>query len=91
MSAPMLLPLILLGGATIALAAASKKKNYDTPPPGTVRTYTLDTNIPQTVRHGQRRLAGTRGAKEKHTHRVRRLLRDRGKRDASAEVGMIET
>ena len=49
MSAPMLLPLILLGGATIALAAASKKK-YDAPPPGTVRTYTLDTTLPQTVR-----------------------------------------
>jgi LysM repeat protein len=45
----MLLPLILLGGATIALAASSKKK-YDAPAPGTVRTYTLDTNLPQTVR-----------------------------------------
>jgi LysM repeat protein len=49
MSAPMLLPLILLGGATIALAAASSKKNAQ-PPPGTVRTYTLDTSLPDTVR-----------------------------------------
>ena len=49
MSAPMLLPLILLGGATIALAAASSKKNGQ-PPPGTVRTYTLDTSLPDTVR-----------------------------------------
>ena len=49
MAAPMLLPLILLGGATIALAASSKKRN-DAPVPGTVRTYTLDTNLPRTLR-----------------------------------------
>ena len=50
MAAPMLVPLILLGGATIALAAASSKKN-SAPAPGTVRTYTLDTNLPQSVRN----------------------------------------
>src|SRR5450432_1159157 len=50
MAAPLLVPLILLGGGTIALAAASSKKNYDVPT-GTVRTYTLDTTLPDPVRN----------------------------------------
>ncbi|MGH7285011.1 MAG: hypothetical protein ACRELY_26080, partial [Polyangiaceae bacterium] len=49
MATQMLVPLLLLGGATVALAAASSKKKYATPP-GTVRTYTLDTSLPATVR-----------------------------------------
>src|SRR5215471_17231109 len=52
MPAPLLVPLILLGGATIALAAASAKKKGAggdvTPASG--RTYTLDANMPPAVR-----------------------------------------
>jgi uncharacterized ParB-like nuclease family protein len=47
MAAPLLVPLILLGGATIALAAASSKKKK---PSGNVQTYTLDQNIPASLR-----------------------------------------
>ncbi|HEX7667011.1 MAG TPA: hypothetical protein VF407_20920, partial [Polyangiaceae bacterium] len=49
MATQMLVPLLLLGGATVALAAASSKKQ-NAVPPGTVRTYTLDTTLPSTVR-----------------------------------------
>ena len=50
MATQMLVPLLLLGGATVALAAASSKKKQDAAPPGTVRTYTLDTSLPNGVR-----------------------------------------
>ncbi len=52
MPAPLLVPLILLGGATVALAAASAKKKKLEPdvPPGTPRTYTLDAGMPPTLR-----------------------------------------
>ena len=50
MAAPMLVPLILLGGATIALAAASSKKKAAQPPLGTGKTYTLDANMPAPLR-----------------------------------------
>ena len=54
MPAPLLVPLIMLGGATIALAAASAKKKRLAPPdpgPGpSGRTYTLDPNMPPQMR-----------------------------------------
>lgn len=55
MAAPLLVPLLFLGGATVALAAAgSKKKATPLPPPqgggGGGRSYTLDANIPPPVR-----------------------------------------
>ncbi len=54
MAAPLIVPLILLGGATIALAAASasKKRKAETPaaPPAGGKTYTLDAGMPGQVR-----------------------------------------
>jgi hypothetical protein len=51
MPAPLLVPLILLGGATVALAAASaKKKRVPVPPDPGGRTYTLDPNMPPQMR-----------------------------------------
>jgi nucleoid-associated protein YgaU len=49
MPAPLIVPLILLGGATIALAAASAKRKRTEPdvPLGTPKTYTLDATLPQ--------------------------------------------
>ena len=52
MPAPLLVPLILLGGATIALAASSAKKKRVDPapaPPGG-KTYTLDLDMPPPLR-----------------------------------------
>jgi hypothetical protein len=51
MALPLLVPLILLGGATIALAAASsKRKRVDDQPSGPTKTYTLDSNMPAMLR-----------------------------------------
>lgn len=51
MALPLLVPLILLGGATIALAAASsKRKRVDDQPSGPTKTYTLDSNMPALLR-----------------------------------------
>jgi hypothetical protein len=51
MALPLLVPLILLEGATIALAAASsKRKRVDDLPAGPTKTYTLDAAMPPMLR-----------------------------------------
>jgi hypothetical protein len=53
MAAPLLVPLILLGGATIALAASSAKKKRaanGAEPTGPAKTYTLDGSLPAPLR-----------------------------------------
>jgi hypothetical protein len=52
MAAPLLVPLILVGGTLVALAAASAKKKRVEPDPGGGggRTYTLDPNMPPQMR-----------------------------------------
>ena len=51
MAVPMLIPLLALGGATIALAASSAKKKPATGGPnGVSKTYLLDTSLPEPLR-----------------------------------------